>query len=296
MNNLKLTTALAAVLAIAAPANATMDNTSAKSEAIIPQGDETNAGSSAEIVEEMNESARSDAAPNEAGDTDTLVNVNSEAAVGSDVEMDKAARDDANSNEIVDEVVETASDSNMTVTTTTTAELDNTSAKSEAIIPQGDETNAGSSAEVVEEMNESARGDAAPNEAGDVDTSVNIASEAAVGTDTEIDKAARDDANSNEIVDLQSDENVLVSVDMITTEDLEGTRVYDANNNWVGEISMATGDAAVIDVGGFLGIGEKPVLLEWSQLDILQEKDSEDFRVYTKLTEAELEALPTYNN
>jgi hypothetical protein len=88
--------------------------------------------------------------------------------------------------------------------------------------------------------------------------------------------------------------------DRITSENLTGARVYDANDDWIGEVSMfllgeeGKGDMAVVDVGGFLGIGEKPVALDIGELDIMQENDGDDLRVYVGMTKEELEALPTY--
>lgn len=87
--------------------------------------------------------------------------------------------------------------------------------------------------------------------------------------------------------------------DALTTEDLTGERVYDANDQWIGEVSqlLLTDDGkldrAVIDVGGFLGIGEKPVALSMDQLRIVRDENGV-LRVYLPLTREELEALPTY--
>ncbi|SPH23487.1 hypothetical protein DEA8626_02550 [Defluviimonas aquaemixtae] len=88
----------------------------------------------------------------------------------------------------------------------------------------------------------------------------------------------------------------------LTAERLTGAPAYDANDEWIGEISelVLSDDGQVthgiIDVGGFLGIGEKPVELEIGQIDILRESDGGDVRVYVPMTREELEALPDYNN
>ncbi|MDW4499907.1 PRC-barrel domain-containing protein [Sulfitobacter sp. D35] len=90
------------------------------------------------------------------------------------------------------------------------------------------------------------------------------------------------------------------SADVISAETLTGARVYDANDEWIGEVSMfllGEGDAdnqAVVDVGGFLGIGEKPVALNIEELDILQADDGDDVRVYVSMTKDQLEAMPTF--
>ncbi|UYV38265.1 PRC-barrel domain-containing protein [Rhodobacteraceae bacterium D3-12] len=86
----------------------------------------------------------------------------------------------------------------------------------------------------------------------------------------------------------------------ITAETLTGTEVYDSKNVWIGEVSevLMTDDMkvekAVIDVGGFLGIGEKPVALELDKLNVLRSTEGDDMRVHVTLSKAELEAMDTY--
>ncbi len=84
----------------------------------------------------------------------------------------------------------------------------------------------------------------------------------------------------------------------LTADTLTGTRVYDANDEWVGDIDrlLLTDDGqitdVVVDVGGFLGIGAKPVALSMDELDVLQQSEGEEVRVYVPMTREELEALP----
>lgn len=88
--------------------------------------------------------------------------------------------------------------------------------------------------------------------------------------------------------------------EVLTAERLTGARVYDANDNDVGEVGQLVLDAdgqvnaAVIDVGGFLGMGEKPVSLDLSELTILRADAGDDLRVYVSQTKEELEAMPDY--
>ncbi|RIY02071.1 PRC-barrel domain containing protein [Aureimonas flava] len=62
--------------------------------------------------------------------------------------------------------------------------------------------------------------------------------------------------------------------------DLDDKDVYGANNEKIGEIedfvinSDGTVAAAVIEVGGFLGIGEKDVLVNFSELQMVMEGNS----------------------
>lgn len=87
----------------------------------------------------------------------------------------------------------------------------------------------------------------------------------------------------------------------LTADMLKGVTVYDANDDVVGEVGdiVLTEDGQVreviIDVGGFLGMGEKPVAMMLDQLEILRKDDGSDLRVYVAATKEQLEAMPTYD-
>lgn len=87
----------------------------------------------------------------------------------------------------------------------------------------------------------------------------------------------------------------------MTTEMLTGATVYGADDKAIGEVSQLNIDdsgaitEAIVDVGGFLGMGEKPVALKLSELDILREDGGDDLRVYVGMTKEQMEALPTYS-
>lgn len=86
----------------------------------------------------------------------------------------------------------------------------------------------------------------------------------------------------------------------LTSENLTGAPAYDSNDERIGEVSeillSENGEvqSVIVDVGGFLGIGEKPVELELSQIDILRTDAGGDIRVYIAMTEEELDAMPDY--
>jgi sporulation protein YlmC with PRC-barrel domain len=87
----------------------------------------------------------------------------------------------------------------------------------------------------------------------------------------------------------------------IRTEDFVGTTVYGANEENVGEVGdiimSADGgavDAVILDVGGFLGIGEKEVALGLDNLQFMSDADGELY-VYTNLSKEQLEAQPAYD-
>lgn len=87
----------------------------------------------------------------------------------------------------------------------------------------------------------------------------------------------------------------------LTADMLKGVTVYDANDDVVGEVGdiVLAEDGQVreviIDVGGFLGMGEKPVAMMLDQLEILRKDDGSDLRVYVAATKEQLEAMPTYD-
>lgn len=86
----------------------------------------------------------------------------------------------------------------------------------------------------------------------------------------------------------------------LTAEALTGARVYGAEDEDVGEIGelllTADGklDRAIIDVGGFLGMGERPVAVPMSELTIILEDGGDDVRVYIDSSQEALEAQPEY--
>lgn len=97
------------------------------------------------------------------------------------------------------------------------------------------------------------------------------------------------------------DRSTLTDVDeaAMSAEDIIGTTVYGANDENVGEISdviLADGkvDAVIIDVGGFLGIGEKSVAVGMENLAFMADADGDKY-LYTQFTKEQLEAQPEYD-
>ena len=91
-----------------------------------------------------------------------------------------------------------------------------------------------------------------------------------------------------------------VEIDELTAEDLTGARVYGADDEDVGEISelLMTVDGkidrAVIDVGGFIGMGERSVAVTFDELQIIRTDNGDDIRVYIDSTEEALKQQPEY--
>lgn len=86
----------------------------------------------------------------------------------------------------------------------------------------------------------------------------------------------------------------------VTAENLEGAPVYNAKNEEIGEVAdvvMKTDgsiEAAILDIGGFLGIGEKPVAMSFEQLKFFADEDG-DLSVQASVTEEELNNAAVYD-
>jgi sporulation protein YlmC with PRC-barrel domain len=87
----------------------------------------------------------------------------------------------------------------------------------------------------------------------------------------------------------------------LSAEQLIGATVYAQGDENVGDVGdvrlMADGsgiDAIIIDVGGFLGMGEKPVALAFEALTFKTD-ESGSIYVYTQFTRDELDAAPEYD-
>ena len=54
-------------------------------------------------------------------------------------------------------------------------------------------------------------------------------------------------------------------------------------------------NAVVVGVGGFLGMGEKNVAIEWDSLELTKDEDGEDYVITVNASEDALEAAEEYN-
>lgn len=86
----------------------------------------------------------------------------------------------------------------------------------------------------------------------------------------------------------------------LTADKLQGATVYGPNDENVGEISRLVLDDSgkiqrvVLDVGGFLGMGERQIAVTLDELNIVRSDDGNDFRVYVDANQANLKAQPEY--
>ena len=89
--------------------------------------------------------------------------------------------------------------------------------------------------------------------------------------------------------------------DMSTMDPTEllGVRVYSGDGDRIGEVDRWIGEApgrlpkaAVVSVGGLLGVGDREVAIDTDLLTLMASTQGNDLRVYVELTEDEIEGLP----
>jgi sporulation protein YlmC with PRC-barrel domain len=86
----------------------------------------------------------------------------------------------------------------------------------------------------------------------------------------------------------------------LSAEDLIGSAVYSPNEESIGEVGDVVFDqggeieAVVVDVGGFLGVGEKPVAVQFDALNVQKDMNG-DMRLMVNATQEQLENAPAYD-
>jgi hypothetical protein len=93
--------------------------------------------------------------------------------------------------------------------------------------------------------------------------------------------------------------HVRLSPTELTPAILEGAAIYGADDHKVGTVSHTHGSGAacqvVIDVGGFLGLGAKPVAVPVGELDFMRDEDGE-VHAATSWTKDQLEKMPEHHH
>lgn len=83
----------------------------------------------------------------------------------------------------------------------------------------------------------------------------------------------------------------------LTAVALDGATIYGPGDEKIGSISHLHGAGpsaqAVIDVGGFLGIGAKPVAVQLNELEFMRDEDG-DIHAVTTWTKDQLKAMPEH--
>jgi hypothetical protein len=84
-----------------------------------------------------------------------------------------------------------------------------------------------------------------------------------------------------------------------TPDILTGATIYGPDDSEIGSVSHVHGFGptakVIVDVGGFLGIGAKPVAVAASDLDFMRDEDGEVHAVST-WTKDQFEAMPEHKD
>lgn len=129
----------------------------------------------------------------------------------------------------------------------------------------------------------------------EIDTGVAIADPAIAETETDM----------TDTVTVSTDMDMpegfaMVAVTELTSDELTGAGVMGLGDDRLGDIGDLILDdqgvitSAIIDFGGFLGIGQKRVEVGFDRLQILRSDDGSEIRVTMPATREELEAMPEY--
>lgn len=95
-------------------------------------------------------------------------------------------------------------------------------------------------------------------------------------------------------------EHVILTGAELTVENLTGAPVYGPEHEKVGSIGdlLLSGDeqirTAIIDVGGFLGIGAKPVAVPFASLNFVHDGKGGDIHAHIDWTKDELKSRPEF--
>ena len=151
--------------------------------------------------------------------------------------------------------------------------------------------------EAVAEADEAVEtADADAEVTADANAEMNSEADAEMASDGVLGSEARDYRFTPPAIEREGWETA--AADKLTTEDVSGAAVYDTKDEWIGEVNAIELDKsgklgdAIIDVGGFLGIGEKRVAVNFQELTLQRGTDSGDIRIYVDATKEQLEELP----
>ncbi|GGL52665.1 PRC-barrel domain-containing protein [Wenxinia marina] len=265
--------------------------------------DGADAGADAAVEEAATDTAATDEEMATEGAVETEMVEGEEAMTEETAETDMAATDtEATAEETDTEMAE--GDEAMTEET---AETEMAATETEATAEEGAEAEMAEGDEAMTEEAADAETAAADAEAATAEEGA--ATETAEGDEAMTEEtmdptetAAADAAVAADSAELAAPEGFqLVPVTDLTAEELDGATVRSSTDEeWVGEISSLILDdqgqvvQAVIDVGGFLGIGEKPVAMNFDDLEIYREDASGALEVRVNASREELEGMSAF--
>ncbi|RYE32405.1 MAG: PRC-barrel domain containing protein [Hyphomicrobiales bacterium] len=96
---------------------------------------------------------------------------------------------------------------------------------------------------------------------------------------------------------MDHSKHVRLAAAELTANALDGATIYGPGDEKIGSVSHTHGvgpsTQVVIDVGGFLGIGAKPVSVPVSQLEFMRDEDG-DVHAVTAWTKDQLKQMPEH--
>lgn len=94
-----------------------------------------------------------------------------------------------------------------------------------------------------------------------------------------------------------------VDLASLTMDDLNGAPLYGVNDERIGEVAQGVLaedglriDGVVLEVGGFLGLGEHEVMMELDNIQFVRSDLGGEIRAYVDATQEEIEAMPEWQN
>jgi hypothetical protein len=84
----------------------------------------------------------------------------------------------------------------------------------------------------------------------------------------------------------------------VIAADLQGAPIYGANDERLGEVEelvineAGKVEAAFVDIGGFLGMGEHRIAMSYDELQIMKDADGDDLHIFVSATQEQLEGRP----
>lgn len=145
--------------------------------------------------------------------------------------------------------------------------------------------------------------DTKSNQSADASNQSSGQSSAKTSGSAQANASANASAPGSAMAKAQADGYTEAKTGAVASTKLTGATVYDAKGNDIGEVSKLIVDpnskdvkGAVIDVGGFLGLGQKPVELTMDQMHVMTKKNGNDVRIYVSQTEKQLKQMPTYKS
>jgi hypothetical protein len=187
-----------------------------------------------------------------------------------------------------------------TATDTTTAKPADTTAAADTTKPADTTTAADATAEKPADANTAMNNNTTT--ATPTDDAANTDATTTASTSTNNATQSMTDENRTRLVrpEINREGYKAAEVAELTADKLEGARVYGPKDEDVGEVNRIILDnngqvqRIVLDVGGFLGLGERQIAVTPDELNIVRTADGSEFRVYIDADQATLKAQPEY--